>query len=213
MKQGDSVLVSATGGIGGYAVQYVLNGGGTPIGVVSSPERGVRRLGVEAVIAAGPATASGRRHTQDEGEGAASARHPQPRRRQARHRLRAPGTAHHGASISCASGAAVVTCATSGYDRVRQPPLLDEARRLSSTSPTTTRPGGQQAGRPDRISRSVGCHPRGNRRGGPGVRATSTKADRHRAWRRRRVWASTTPGRAQIGEEDHAVPSLRCLTC
>ena len=40
MKQGDSVLIwGATGGIGGYAVQYVLNGGGTPIGVVSSPER------------------------------------------------------------------------------------------------------------------------------------------------------------------------------
>ena len=38
MKQGDSVLIwGATGGIGGYAVQYVLNGGGTPIGVVSSP--------------------------------------------------------------------------------------------------------------------------------------------------------------------------------
>ena len=31
MKQGDSVLIwGATGGIGGYAVQYVLNGGGTP---------------------------------------------------------------------------------------------------------------------------------------------------------------------------------------
>ena len=40
MKQGDSVLIwGATGGIGGYGVQYVLNGGGTPIGVVSSPER------------------------------------------------------------------------------------------------------------------------------------------------------------------------------
>ena len=41
MKQGDIVLVwGATGGIGGYAVQYVLNGGGTPVGVVSSPEQG-----------------------------------------------------------------------------------------------------------------------------------------------------------------------------
>ena len=40
MKQGDIVLVwGATGGIGGFAVQYVLNGGGTPVGVVSSPER------------------------------------------------------------------------------------------------------------------------------------------------------------------------------
>src|SRR6516164_10990834 len=53
MKQGDTVLVwGATGGIGGYAVQYVLNGGGTPIGVVSSPEKAalLNELGVEAVI-------------------------------------------------------------------------------------------------------------------------------------------------------------------
>lgn len=53
MKQGDTVLVwGASGGIGGYAVQYVLNGGGTPIGVVSSPEKAalLHELGVEAVI-------------------------------------------------------------------------------------------------------------------------------------------------------------------
>ena len=40
MKQGDSVFVwGATGGIGAYGIQLVLNGGGTPVGVVSSPER------------------------------------------------------------------------------------------------------------------------------------------------------------------------------
>src|SRR3954469_7627961 len=40
MKQGDVVLIwGATGGIGSYAVQYVLNGGGTPVGVVSSPDK------------------------------------------------------------------------------------------------------------------------------------------------------------------------------
>src|ERR671927_3067 len=40
LKQGEAVLIwGATGGIGGYAVQYVLNGGGLPVGVVSSPER------------------------------------------------------------------------------------------------------------------------------------------------------------------------------
>jgi crotonyl-CoA reductase len=53
MKQGDVVLVwGATGGIGGYAVQYVLNGGGTPIGIVSSPEKAalLHELGVDAVI-------------------------------------------------------------------------------------------------------------------------------------------------------------------
>lgn len=53
MTQGQTVLVwGASGGIGAYAVQYVLNGGGTPVGVVSSPERAalVRELGCEAVI-------------------------------------------------------------------------------------------------------------------------------------------------------------------
>ncbi|MGA1629173.1 MAG: crotonyl-CoA carboxylase/reductase, partial [Ilumatobacteraceae bacterium] len=53
MKQGDVVLIwGATGGIGAYAVQYVLNGGGIPVGVVSSPdkERILREMGCEAVI-------------------------------------------------------------------------------------------------------------------------------------------------------------------
>jgi len=40
MTQDDKVLVwGASGGLGSYAVQHVLNGGGTPIGVVSSPEK------------------------------------------------------------------------------------------------------------------------------------------------------------------------------
>jgi crotonyl-CoA reductase len=53
MKQGDTVFIwGASGGLGGYACQYVLNGGGTPIGVVSSPEKAalLHELGVEAVI-------------------------------------------------------------------------------------------------------------------------------------------------------------------
>src|SRR5215813_11742254 len=53
MTQGQAVLVwGATGGIGAYAVQYVLNGGGTPVGVVSSEKRAalLRELGCEAVI-------------------------------------------------------------------------------------------------------------------------------------------------------------------
>jgi crotonyl-CoA reductase len=53
MSQGQSVLVwGASGGIGAYACQYVLNGGGTPVAVVSSPERAdlVRAMGVEHVI-------------------------------------------------------------------------------------------------------------------------------------------------------------------
>ncbi|MDA8080887.1 MAG: crotonyl-CoA carboxylase/reductase [Actinomycetota bacterium] len=53
MKQGDVVLIwGASGGLGGYAVQYVLNGGGIPVGVVSSPEKIklLNDMGVEAVI-------------------------------------------------------------------------------------------------------------------------------------------------------------------
>jgi crotonyl-CoA reductase len=53
MSQGDRVLVwGASGGLGSFAVQYVLNGGGTPIGVVSSESKValLHELGVEAVI-------------------------------------------------------------------------------------------------------------------------------------------------------------------
>jgi crotonyl-CoA reductase len=53
MKQGDVVLVwGATGGLGGFACQYVLGGGGIPVGVVSSPEKVelLRAIGVEHVI-------------------------------------------------------------------------------------------------------------------------------------------------------------------
>jgi crotonyl-CoA reductase len=73
MKQGDNVFIwGATGGIGAYATQLVLNGGGTPIGVVSSPDRAkiLNAMGCEAVI---DRKAEGYRfwkdeHTQDEGE-------------------------------------------------------------------------------------------------------------------------------------------------
>ncbi|HWW44560.1 MAG TPA: crotonyl-CoA carboxylase/reductase [Acidimicrobiia bacterium] len=53
MTQGQTVLVwGATGGIGAYACQYVLNGGGTPVGVVSSADKVglLHELGVEHVI-------------------------------------------------------------------------------------------------------------------------------------------------------------------
>ncbi|HEX2241407.1 MAG TPA: crotonyl-CoA carboxylase/reductase [Actinomycetota bacterium] len=53
MKQGDVVLIwGATGGLGGFACQYVLNGGGIPVGVVSSPEKVelLNEIGVDNVI-------------------------------------------------------------------------------------------------------------------------------------------------------------------
>jgi crotonyl-CoA reductase len=123
MKQGDSVLVwGATGGIGGYAVQYVLNGGGTPVGVVSSPERAqlLHDMGVEAVI---DRRAEGYdfwldEHTQDESEWRRFGKH-----------IRTligedpdivfehPGRSTMGASVFAVKrGGTVVTCAaTSGY--------------------------------------------------------------------------------------------------
>jgi crotonyl-CoA reductase len=53
MKQGDTVLVwGASGGLGSYATQLVLNGGAIPVCVVSSPEKAeiCRRMGAELVI-------------------------------------------------------------------------------------------------------------------------------------------------------------------
>jgi crotonyl-CoA reductase len=123
MKQGDSVLIwGATGGIGGYAVQYVLNGGGTPIGVVSSPERAaiLNEMGCEAVIdrAAERYRFWSDEHTQDETEW-----------RRFGKRVREligedpdivfehPGRSTMGASVFAVKrGGTVVTCAaTSGY--------------------------------------------------------------------------------------------------
>ena len=123
MKQGDRVLIwGATGGLGGYAVQLVLNGGGVPVGVVSSPEKAdlLNQLGCEAVI---DRKAEGYRfwkdeHTQDEGEW-----------RRFGKKIRSligddpdivfehPGRQTMGASVFVAKrGGKVVTCAaTSGY--------------------------------------------------------------------------------------------------
>jgi crotonyl-CoA reductase len=73
LKQGQSVLIwGATGGIGGYATQYVLNGGGQPVGVVSSPEKAalLNELGCEAVIDRSEKNYRfwSDEHTQDESE-------------------------------------------------------------------------------------------------------------------------------------------------
>ena len=53
MKQGDTVLIwGASGGLGSYATQFALNGGATPVCMVSSPEKAeiVTRMGAECVI-------------------------------------------------------------------------------------------------------------------------------------------------------------------
>ena len=80
MKQGDAVLIwGATGGLGGYAVQYVLNGGGIPVGrgVVAREGRAAPRPGLRArsSTARPPATGSGRTSTpRTSASGAGSAR-------------------------------------------------------------------------------------------------------------------------------------------
>ncbi|HEX2039946.1 MAG TPA: crotonyl-CoA carboxylase/reductase [Acidimicrobiales bacterium] len=123
MKQGDVVLIwGASGGLGGYAVQYCLNGGAIPVGVVSSPEKVelLKEMGCEHVI---DRLEKGYRfwkdeHTQDESEW-----------RRFGKDIRAlvgedpnivfehPGRQTMGASVFvCARGGTVVTCAaTSGY--------------------------------------------------------------------------------------------------
>jgi crotonyl-CoA reductase len=123
MKQGDTVFIwGATGGIGAYATQLVLNGGGIPVGVVSSESRVklLQAMGCEAVI---DRRAEGYQfwsdeHTQDESEW-----------RRLGKKVRSlvgedpdivfehPGRQTMGASVFIAKrGGTVVTCAaTSGY--------------------------------------------------------------------------------------------------
>jgi crotonyl-CoA reductase len=53
MKQGDVVLVwGASGGLGSYATQFAVNGGATPVCVVSSEDKAgiVRSMGAELII-------------------------------------------------------------------------------------------------------------------------------------------------------------------
>jgi crotonyl-CoA reductase len=123
MKQGDAVLVwGATGGLGGYAVQYVLNGGGTPVGVVSSPEKGkiLEAMGCEAVIdrkAAGYRFWADEFH-QDEGEWRRLGKDIRSLiGRDVDIVFEHPGRQTFGASVFVAArGGTIVTCAaTSGY--------------------------------------------------------------------------------------------------
>jgi len=122
MKQGDVVLVwGATGGLGGFACQYVLNGGGIPVGVVSSPEKAaiLHDIGVEHVI---DRRAEGYEFWKD---GAQDAREQRRFGKQVRALagedpdivFEHPGRQTFGTSVFVAKkGGTVVTCAsTSGY--------------------------------------------------------------------------------------------------
>jgi crotonyl-CoA reductase len=125
MKQGDVVLVwGGTGGLGGFACQYALNGGGIPVAVVSSRDKVelLHEAGVEHVI---DRKADGFEFWDDDS--------PNPKEfRRLGKRIRElagedpdivfehPGRATFGASVFVAKrGGKVVTCAsTSGYEHV-----------------------------------------------------------------------------------------------
>jgi crotonyl-CoA reductase len=71
MKQGDTVLIwGASGGLGSYAVQFALNGGATPVCVVSSPAKAAlcRSMGAELVIDRSSYKFWKDEHTQDVAE-------------------------------------------------------------------------------------------------------------------------------------------------
>ncbi|MFP4635968.1 MAG: crotonyl-CoA carboxylase/reductase [Nitriliruptoraceae bacterium] len=123
MKQGDVVLIwGASGGIGGFATQFVLNGGGIPVCVVSSADKAevLRSIGVEHVI---DRRAEGYRFHADDGEpDEAEMRRFGKRIRELVGRdpdivFEHPGRSTFGASVLvCRRGGTIVTCAsTSGY--------------------------------------------------------------------------------------------------
>jgi crotonyl-CoA reductase len=69
MKQGDVVLIwGASGGLGSYATQMAVNGGATPVCVVSSPEKAelCRRMGAELIIDRSASTGEGFKFWRDE---------------------------------------------------------------------------------------------------------------------------------------------------
>jgi crotonyl-CoA reductase len=124
MKQGDNVLIwGASGGLGGYATQFALNGGATPICVVSSEDKAeiCRAMGAELIINRSEENYRFWKdeHTQDQREW---------RRFGAKIReltggedpdivFEHPGRETFGASVFAArKGGTIVTCAsTSGY--------------------------------------------------------------------------------------------------
>ena len=137
MKQGDVVLVwGASGGLGSFAVQHVMNGGGRPVGVVSSPEKAklLHDLGVEAVI---DRKAAGYRfwsdeHTQDESEWRRFGKDIRGARgRRPRHRVRAPwppDDGRIGLRVQAGGHGGHLRGDLGLHDRVRQPPSVDEAQ-------------------------------------------------------------------------------------
>jgi crotonyl-CoA reductase len=123
MKQGDTVLIwGASGGLGGYATQYALNGGATPICVVSSPEKAqiCHAMGAELII---DRSAEGYRFWRDGEQQAGEWKRLGAKIRELTGGedpdivFEHPGRETFGASVYVARrGGTIVTCAsTSGY--------------------------------------------------------------------------------------------------
>ena len=99
MKQGDNVLIwGASGGLGGFATQYALNGGAVPVCVVSNEEKAAicpqdGRGADHQPLRGRLQVLEGRAHPGPQGVAPLRQGHPRPhRRRGRRHRLRAPGS-------------------------------------------------------------------------------------------------------------------------
>ena len=217
MKQGDSVFVwGATGGIGAYGIQLVLNGGGTPVGVVSSPERVklLEAMGCENVI---DRAAEGYQFWSDEthpGRGrVAPARQEgaRPHRRGPADRVRAPRSLHVrrvGVHRRPRRHDRHLRRDVRLHARVRQPPPLDEAE-ADRVVALRELPGGVEHEPPHR----PGPHPAGDvgelrphrrRRGGARRPPQRGRGQARRALpgARRRASASRDPEkRERIGED------------
>ena len=123
MKQGDNIFIwGASGGLGGYACQYALNGGASAVGVVSSPEKValLNERGIEHVIdrKAGGYRFWSDEHTQDEKEWRRLGKDVRGMLGEDPNIVfEHPGRQTMGASVFiCARGGLVITCAaTSGY--------------------------------------------------------------------------------------------------
>ena len=132
MKQGDNVLIwGASGGLGGFATQYALNGGANPVCVVSNEEKAeiARSMGAEMII---NRSEEGYRfwkdeHTQDPKEWRASA----PRS------VSSPAARTSTSSSSTRAARPSARRSTSPARAARSPPVRPPAATCTSTTTAT----------------------------------------------------------------------------
>ena len=222
------LIWGAGGGLGGYALQYVLAGGGYPVCVVSSEAKAqkCREAGAEWIInrAEEQLRVLGSRDGPAEPARAPAAGQEDPRaerRPRRRHRLRAPGPRHvrrqrvrhaprrQGRHVRVDDGL---------HARVRQPLPVDvreDDRRLAPRQ--LPRGLGRQRALPRRAHASDPEPQLPAERGGPGLRrrATTTPTSARSAccaWPTARARACSTTSCARgICRCDHAISQLIAL--